>query len=198
MSDSKPAKKSRLIPFLILAGAGVFVAILLLLLMMTHSVEPDYRIAVVTPMGLSEQNVQVLKNNLTLYAEDANEDGQVYIEVENIAVEDTSVTKNAQQALRDVVDSDDTFLFLTDRAEYEYILAGWPDLFSTIQGEEGDQWPLEGSSFAQGWGGYTQTGLSLSFSIRKSDGLTGDALERYQAARDLLRAITYDPDPTSE
>ncbi len=198
MSDSKPVKKSRLVPWLILVAASILVAVVVLLVMLLPSVSPDYRIAVVTPMGLSEQSVQYLKNNLALYAEDANEDGQVYIEVENIAVEDTSVTKNAQQALRDVVGSDDTFLFLTDPTEYEYILAGWPDLFASIQGVDSDRWPLDGTSFAQGWGGYSQTGLSLSFSLRKNDGLEGDALERYQAAQDLLRAITYDPDPISE
>nr|WP_317412178.1 hypothetical protein [uncultured Solibaculum sp.] len=197
MPDPKPVKKSRLVPWLILIAAGIIVAVVVLLVILIPSVKPDYRIAVVTPMGLSEQSIQYLKNNLTLYAEDANEDGQVYIEVENIAVEDTSVTKNAQQALRDVVDSDDTFLFLTDQTEYEYILAGWPDLFAPIQGADGGRWSLDGTSFAQGWGGYTQTGLSLSFSLRKNDGLEGGALERYQASQDLLRAITYDPNPTS-
>ena len=72
MSDSKPVKKSRLVPWLILVAASILVAVVVLLVMLLPSVSPDYRIAVVTPMGLSEQSVQYLKNNLALYAEDAN------------------------------------------------------------------------------------------------------------------------------
>lgn len=120
----------------VIVGSIVLALGLFLLYDMTHVVQPDYQVAVLTERQYGEQELAPLKAKLESYANDLNGDGRTIVQVNSYAIrEDMDPNARIAEEVRITTDltTGISFLFFTDDASFR-MRQSQGTLFSYIDG----------------------------------------------------------------
>ena len=109
--------------FHVLGAIVVIALIATLVYSFVSKVSPDYAIGLITQQDYSSDVVEKLEQELKAYADDRNGDGQVVVQVNSYAVNQTDVQMQQANVVRLIGDatSFDTVLYLSDLDSFEWL-----------------------------------------------------------------------------